>query len=220
MKPLVIFGNAEMAEVAEYYFRTDGGRKVAAFSVDALYLREEQFLKRPVIAFEELATTFPPETYDLFVAVGYGGLNALRAEKMKQAEACGYRLAHYVSSRAFIWQGFEPHPNTLIMEDNTLQPYCRVGRGAFLWSGNHIGHHSVVGDYCFIASHVVVSGGVMIGDRCFIGVNATLRDHIHIGTRCIIGAGAIILADAPDESVFAAKATDRSPVPSTRIRNI
>jgi sugar O-acyltransferase (sialic acid O-acetyltransferase NeuD family) len=220
MKPLVVFGNAEMAEVAEYYFRADGGRHVAAFSVDSGYLKEERFLGRPVVAFEELTKVFPPATHELFVAVGYGKLNAVRAGKMEEAGAKGYGLAHYVSSHAFVWQGFEPCPNSFILEDNTLQPFSRVGRGSFLWSGNHIGHHSVIGDNCFITSHVVISGGVTVGERCFIGVNATLRDHINIGPCCIIGAGALILADAPPESVFAAKATERASVPSSRIRNI
>ena len=38
-----------------------------------------------------------------------------------------------------------------------------------LWSGNHIGHHSVIEDNVFVSSHVVISGGVTIGDGCFLG---------------------------------------------------
>ena len=36
----------------------------------------------------------------------------------------------------------------------------RIGNDVVLWSGNHIGHDSTIGDHCFIASHVVVSGNV------------------------------------------------------------
>ena len=67
---------------------------------------------------------------------------------------------------------------------------------------------------------MVVSGGVEIGEQCFIGVNATLRDHIKIGEKCVIGAGALLLADAEAEGVYIGQATERSKVPSTRLRGI
>jgi sugar O-acyltransferase (sialic acid O-acetyltransferase NeuD family) len=220
MKPLIIFGTAEIAEISEYYFRTDFGREVAAFAINGAYLKEDRFCGLPVVAFEEVQRALPATDYDFFVAVGYGGLNALRRTKIEEAEAKGYCLAHYLSSRAYVWAGFSPQPNSFILEDNTLQPFCKVGRGVTLWSGNHIGHHSVIGDYCFLASHVVVSGGVTVGEHSFIGVNATIRDHIQIGARCVIGAGAILLQDAPDESVFVSTATERSKVPSSRLRRI
>ncbi len=89
-----------------------------------------------------------------------------------------------------------------------------------LWSGNHIGHHSEIAEDCFIASHVVVSGGVTIGPRCFIGVNVTIRDHVKIGADCVIGAGALVLADIPDSSVISPGATEISKVPSHRLRRI
>ena len=74
--------------------------------------------------------------------------------------------------------------------------------------------------YALIASHVVVSGGVEIGEQCFIGVNATLRDHIRIGARCVVGAGALLLEDAEPEGVYVGAATERSRVPSSRLRKI
>jgi acetyltransferase-like isoleucine patch superfamily enzyme len=66
----------------------------------------------------------------------------------------------------------------------------------------------------------VVSGGVEIGEACFIGVNVTLRDHINIGEKCVLGAGALLLADAEPEGVYLSAATERSKVPSSRLRKI
>jgi len=110
--------------------------------------------------------------------------------------------------------------NCFIFEDNTVQPFVTIGNNVTLWSGNHIGHHSVIHDHCFIASHVVVSGGVEIGEQCFIGVNATLRDHIRVGARCVIGAGALLLDHAEPEGVYLGAATERSRVPSSRLRKL
>src|SRR5205085_4920123 len=101
-----------------------------------------------------------PDRFGFFVAVSYAKLKALRAERVAAARAAGYRLVSYLSSRATVFPGFEPGENCFILEDNTIQPFARVGENVTLWSGNHIGHHSVVEDDVFIASHVVVSGGV------------------------------------------------------------
>ncbi len=89
-----------------------------------------------------------------------------------------------------------------------------------LWSGNHIGHHSVIEDDVFLASHVVVSGGVRIGQGSFVGVNVTIRDRVTIGRQCVLGAGALVLEDQPDFSVVAPRGSERSAVPSHRLRKL
>ena len=76
-----------------------------------------------------------------------------------------------------------PGDNCFILEDNTIQPFVTIGNNVTLWSGNHIGHDSVIEDHCFITSHVVVSGHVRVGARSFLGVNATLRNAITIAPR-------------------------------------
>jgi acetyltransferase-like isoleucine patch superfamily enzyme len=77
-----------------------------------------------------------------------------------------------------------------------------------LWSGNHIGHDTTIGNHCFIASHAVISGGVTIGDYCFVGVNATFRDGVTVAPRCVIGADALIMKDTEEGGVYAVRGTD------------
>lgn len=125
-----------------------------------------------------------------------------------------------MSSRATVLNDDRIGENCFVLEDNTIQPFVEIGDNVTLWSGNHIGHHSRIGSHSFLASHVVVSGGVVIGEQCFIGVNATLRDHIRIGDRCVIGAQALLLEDAAPEGVYIGNATERSRVPSSRLRKI
>lgn len=219
-KQLVIFGSGDIAQLAHYYFSTDSAYEVAAFTVDADYVQGKTFSDLPVVAFEEVANKYPPDRYDFFVALSYSKLNLVRKEKYLAAKALGYRLASYVSTRATVLNESRIGENCFIFENNTIQPFVMIGNNITLWSGNHIGHHSTIRDHTFIASHVVVSGGVEIGEQCFIGVNATLRDHIKVGDRCIIGAGALLLADAEPEGVYMGTATERSKVPSTRLRGI
>jgi sugar O-acyltransferase (sialic acid O-acetyltransferase NeuD family) len=219
-QPIVIFGAGEIAELADFYFTHDSAFEVAGFTVDESYLKEREFRGREVVAFERVTESFPPERYGLFVAVSYAKLNAVRAEKVAAGRARGYKLASYLSSRATVFPGFELNENCFILEDNTIQPFARVGNNVTLWSGNHIGHHSIIEDDVFIASHVVVSGGVRIGQGSFVGVNVTLRDHVTIGQKCVLGAGALVLEDQPDFSVVAPRGTERAKVPSTRLRGL
>jgi len=217
---LVVFGSGDIAELADFYFRHDSDWEVVAFTVDAAYARADSAFGRPLVPFEQVQDAFAPDTHALFVAVSYAQLNGVRRRKVEEARAKGYRLASYVSSRATVFPGLLHGDNCFILEDNTIQPFVRIGDNVTLWSGNHIGHHSVIGDHSFIASHVVVSGGVRVGQQCFIGVNATLRDHVTIGDRCVIGAGALIAGSAEAEGVYAAAGTERSRVPSTRLRKL
>jgi sugar O-acyltransferase (sialic acid O-acetyltransferase NeuD family) len=220
MKPLVIFGTGEIAQLAQYYFSKDTDYEIVAFTVDAEYIDANEYCGLPVVPFEEIAKHYPPTNYNLFVALSYSNLNQIRKEKYLSAKSMGYRLASYVSSYATVLNDFKMGENCFILEDNTIQPFVTIGNNITLWSGNHIGHHSTIRDHCFLASHIVVSGGVEIGESCFIGVNATLRDHIKIGEKCVIGAGTLILADAEPEGVYIGDATVRATVRSPQVKKI
>ena len=95
-----------------------------------------------------------------------------------------------------------------------------IGNDVYLWSGNHIGHHTVIHDHVYIASHVVVSGAVEIGAYSFIGVNATLRDNIRIGRENLIGAACLILKDTEERAVFKGQASEATAITSDKLRRI
>lgn len=220
MTKIVIFGAGDIAELAHFYFQHDSAHDVVAFSVDGSYLKADRFCGLPVIAFETLSSAFPATEHQAFVAMSYAKVNQVRADKCTALRAAGYRLASYISSRSSIFSDFSSNENCFILEDNTIQPFVRIGDNVTLWSGNHIGHHSVIEDNVFVSSHVVISGGVTIGDGCFLGVNSTIRDHVKIGRRCVIGASSLIVADLENESVYTAVPAEKSKVPSSRLRRI
>lgn len=220
MRRVVIFGIGQIAEVAHYMFSTDSDYDVVGFTVDADFCDRKEHFGLPVAEFEDITRAHPPDNCALFIAMGYGQVNDLRTQKVAAAKSLGYDLASYVSSRSWTWNGFEPQPNTMIMEHNTIQPYVSIGENSILWSGNHIGHHTTIGANVFIASHAVVSGSVKIGNNCFIGVNATIRDNVTVGAHSVVGAGALVAKDAAERSVFPSTATEPSKVPSNRLRSI
>ncbi|EMS77642.1 acetyltransferase [Desulfotignum phosphitoxidans] len=219
-KSLVIFGMGDIAQLAYYYFSTDSDYIVSAFTLDKDYMTSDTFCNLPVVPFDKVRKHYPPENYDMFIAISYSQLNRIRKEKYFAAKAMGYRLASYISSHATVLNDGKIGDNCFIFEDNTIQPFVSIGNNVTLWSGNHIGHHSTIYDHCFLASHIVVSGGVEIGESCFIGVNATLRDHIKVGEKCILGAGTLLLKDAEKEGLYVGQATERSSKRSTMLKKI
>jgi sugar O-acyltransferase (sialic acid O-acetyltransferase NeuD family) len=208
-KPVVIFGAGAFAQVAAVYLRKDSPREVLAYTVDGRYLNGDTFAGLPLLAFEELLQTHPPDRVDLLVATGFRGVNQVRRELYERCKQLGYGFVTYVSSNAFVMTDEPIGESTFVFEANVVQPFVRIGNDVVVWSGNHIGHHSQIADHCFIASHAVISGHVTIGERSFIGVNATLRDGIALGPGCIVGAGAVVLADQEEGTVL--RATEAAP---------
>lgn len=197
-RKLVIVGDTAFAEIAYEYFTHDSDYEVVAFSVEREYLGREELFGLPVVPFETLEETHAPAAHSVYCANVYTKLNRLRTRLAAEAKRKGFALASYVSSRAFVWRNVELGEHCFIFEDNTVQPFVRVGDNVVLWSGNHIGHHSSIGDHCFVSSHVVVSGFVHIGPSCFLGVNATFANNLTVGGRCVIGAGALVLGNVEE----------------------
>src|SRR5437016_10186040 len=201
-RKLVLFGAGDIARLAHVYFTTDSKYDVVAFTVDRAYCEGDSFRDLPLVPFDEIEKRHSPKNHDMFIALSYAQMNKLRAEKYAEAKAMGYKLTSYVSSKCTYLSEHQPGDNCFILEDNTVQPFVRIGNDVTLWSGNRIGHDAVIEDHCFLASHIVVSGYVRIRNNCFIGVNATLRNSIIIAPETLIGAGAVIMKDTVEQGVY------------------
>lgn len=217
-KKMVIVGDSAFAQIAYEYFTYDSEFEIVAFSVEKSYLKNESMFNLPIVAFEDIERLYPKEEYYIFVAAVYTKLNRLRTRLMLECKQKGYRLASYVSSKAFMWRNVKLGEHCFIFENNVIQPFVEIGDNAVLWSGNHIGHHSKLGDNLFIASHIVVSGFCNVGKNCFIGVNATIINNINIGDDCIIGAGTLVLKDVEDGKIVKGKASETEAL-SERTKN-
>lgn len=202
MAELVIFGAGDIARLARFYFDTDSEHRVVGFAVDAEYRQDDRFQGLPLLDFESLPDRFPPESCSMFVALSYARMNRARADACRRVKEVGYGLVSYVSSRCTYLAPERPGENAFILEDNTIQPFVRIGADVTLWSGNHIGHDSVIEDHCFITSHVVVSGNCHIGEACFVGVNATLHNSVRLAPRTLVAAGAVIARDTEEGGVY------------------
>lgn len=192
MQKLVLIGAGEFAEIAYEYFTHDSEYEVVAFAINGEFIETHDKCGLPIIAFEDVESQFPPSEVDAFVAIPASDLNQLRKRLYFETKAKGYNLANYVSSQAFVWHNVKMGDNCFIFEDNTVQPFVELGSNIVMWSGNHLGHRTVVEDHAFITSHAVISGYCRIGESSFIGVNATFNDGTEVAKNCIVGSGALV----------------------------
>ena len=202
MNRIVIFGMGDIAQIANYYFEIDSPYTVAAFTVDRPYLTGDEYEGKPLIAFDEISKKFPASEYKMFIALSYAQMNKLRERKYFEAKEKGYNLVSYISSKCSYLSQYKQGDNCFIFEDNTIQPFVKIGNNVTLWSGNHIGHHSEIHSHNFISSHVVISGHCTIESNCFLGVNATLAHNIIIAKESLIGAGAVISKNTEEKGIY------------------
>src|SRR5579872_2934256 len=100
MRRLIIFGTGDLARIAQFYFSHDSGYQVAAFTVHDRFIQSAEFEGFPLVPFESVEESYPPDTFEMFVAVGFKQLNKARAEIYSAAKEKRYRLATYLSSKA------------------------------------------------------------------------------------------------------------------------
>jgi sugar O-acyltransferase (sialic acid O-acetyltransferase NeuD family) len=203
---VVIFGAGDVAQIAGYYFQRDGVFNVAAYTVDQEYMNGmTTFENKPLIPFADVEHVFPPDRGNaMFIALSYSQMNRLRERKCEEAKRKGFSLLSYVSPHCTYLSQFEPGENCFIFEDNTIQPFVKIGDNVTLWSGNHIGHHSTIESHNFISSHVVISGHCHIETHCFLGVNSTLAHYVRLATGTLVGAGAVITKNTEPNRVYVA----------------
>ncbi|MAJ05356.1 MAG: acetyltransferase [Flavobacteriales bacterium TMED84] len=202
MDKIVIFGMGEIAQIANYYFQIDSPYEVVAFTLDKEYIKSENYEENPMVDFNVIEEIYPPSEYKMFIALSYSKMNKIREEKYYQAKSLGYHLVSYISSKCSYMTRYKHGDNCFIFEDNTIQPYVKIGNNVTLWSGNHIGHHSIIKDHNFISSHVVISGSCVIENNCFLGVNSTVGHKITLAKETLLGAGSVITKNTEEKAIY------------------
>lgn len=218
MAKVVIFGVLDTAELAHYYLTNDSPHEVAGFAVDGQYMPQKPTFKDlPVVPFETVEKTFPVDQYSFFAPMFCKQMNIPRAKKYEEIKTKGYNFINYVSSHATILTD-KIGENCFILEDNTVQPYTKIGNNVVLWSGNHIGHHSEIGDHVFCTSHVVVSGHCKVEPYCFLGVNSTIRNNTRVAEGTLVAMASAITGDTNPWKVYDGNPAKERNIDSRKMR--
>lgn len=207
MTNLLIWGTGTIAEVANYYFTNYTSYQIVAHVEEIVPASKYGFnFPNKIISIEEALATYSPRDTEFFVAIGYRKTNKVRERRFSEVKSFGYKCASFISEKAAIFTD-KIGENCFILENNVIQPFSCIHDNVIIWSGNHIGHHSVVEKNTFMSSHVVLSGKCRVGQNSFLGVNSTVHDGVTIGEFSVLGAGSLVTASCEPYSIFRPEAT-------------
>jgi UDP-N-acetylbacillosamine N-acetyltransferase len=189
---IVIYGIGDFAKQMHYYFNNDSPFDVVAFAADKQYISESELDGKPIVAFEDVQKTYPPHSYQMFVAVGYASMRQKRI-MYEKAKHLGYTFVNYISTSANIDKQCEIGNNNAILQNAQIEPFVKIGNNNIIWSSVNICHDAIIHNHCFLACQSLIGGFTTIGDNCFVGFNATIIQRIHLETETAVGAKSLVL---------------------------
>jgi len=201
-KKVIIFGTGNISEVAYYFLNESNLYNVIAFTKEKSYIKSNEIkFNLPVVEFETLENNYNINDYYLFAPCGATHLNNFREKIYNKGKEKGFSFITYISPYAHIFTDLIGE-NCFILESNVIQPYVSIGNNCIIWSGNHIGHHSIVEDNVFITSHVVISGNCKIKKNSYLGVNSSIKDCIIIEDYSVIGMSTSIIKNTESYNIY------------------
>ena len=200
MKKLFIFGTGAISEIVYFHFSKEKKYKVSAFVDYKKFIKKKEKFGVKVLEFEKIEKLLPKEEYFAFVALGYKQLNLYRKKIFELLKKKKYKFASYVSSQSNIASNVKIGENCLILENQVIHPFSKIGNNVTLWSGNIIGHHCTIENHCFITSNVIISGNSKIGSCSFIGIKSAIKDGTKVGKNCVLMMNSSIAKNMPNDS--------------------
>lgn len=200
---ILIYGAGKFAEWMEYEFTHESEHKVCGFCVEAKYLFTNQVNNLPVYDFQDVQDNFPPEQYQLFIAVG---INKERQRIFDLAKSKGYTMVSHISQKAITYKDLTYGENTFVSGGSRISALISLGFNSILIAPT-LAHHVIIGNHCMLSS-CTLGGNVQVENFTFIGMNAAIQQNVRIGENNIIGMGCNIEKNTKENQIYhAGKAT-------------
>jgi sugar O-acyltransferase (sialic acid O-acetyltransferase NeuD family) len=205
-KPLIIFGIGKISQAVSYYFNRDSDYKIIAYAVDDVFANQSEYMGVPLVKLSDIKEQFNPQVHNVFVAVGYQGVNSLRANKYKYFKELGYSFASYKSP--YVFGEYSIGENTIVMDSAVIQPLASFGNNVFVWGGAMVGHHATIQDGCWLSGGCLIGGSVNLGRSSFVGMGAIVGQEVKTGVECMLGAGSLTIRSIGDKAVVVKEQTE------------
>jgi len=189
---LAIFGVGQISDMVSYYFAKIN-RDIECFIVDDKSISSDIFLNRPIFQIDDFLSGYNPEKVDAFVAISYHEQNTWREKYFGILGKAGFQFTSYISEHAYVENDVIWGENCLILEGSVIQKTCKIKNNSFIWTGVHIGHHSVIEENSFIGSSAVLMGCNIVGRNAHISANVTIKDHLEVSENSYLEPGKVVL---------------------------
>ncbi|MBR2210312.1 MAG: acetyltransferase [Bacteroidales bacterium] len=199
-KQFVIYGDSPFAERLYSYIRQEDMIKVLGFTNDDGFMTRTEIQGRKVYSFSSFVR-YMKDDCELILAYGYSRMNDLREKIYNECVKAGCRIGTYISSHVISY-------SDQIGEGSIILPGVLIGPGTVIGKCNCIeaacvfSHDSIVGDFNYFSSGVVMGGYSRIGNHCFLGLNSTIRNGISLADYTLIGAASNLLISTDEYGVY------------------
>jgi len=193
VKPLLILGTRQLAEVIVDFADDIKGVKVTGFVENMEIMRCQETLEGLPIHWIDEIHKFK----DTHWAV-CGISTTFRSKFTDQVAAHGIRFATLVHPSAIISPKSSLREGCIVSMGVIIASHTKLGRHVFLNRGVLIGHHTEIGDFVSVQPGANIAGVCRIGEAAYIGMGAVILDHITIGAHSVVGAGAVVTKNIPD----------------------
>ena len=220
MAKVIIFGTGKGADIAYRYLTADSDHEICGFTVQKQFIAAQEFRGQPVVDFESVQKRFPPSHFKMFIPLGFQNMNRLRASIYAAAKEKGYVLISYVHSSVKTIEELRIGENCFILENQSINLDVTIGNDVTMWSGNHIGDRSVIGDHVWLTSKVCIGGDVRVEPFCFLGMSATISNKLTVAEGTFVGANALISKGTEKNGVYVVAGTPCAALPSDKFLKI
>lgn len=191
-KKTIIYGNGEYARHIHQNILDQGGLDIVAFTADRQFIRERSLRGLPVVDFEDVERSYPPDEFSMLVVIAFWKMRN-REVMFTKAKAKGYSLENFIGSGAIVSGEVVMGKNNIINEGVVLGPFGQLGDNNMIRANTYVGHNAKIHSHCYIAPGCTIGGGCEIKSLSFIGIGATVIDGITVEKETLIGAGSLVL---------------------------
>lgn len=216
MEKVVIYGTGRHAELTALEMKKNHLHEVVAFTVKKEYLNKSELNGYPVVSYEELTRTYPPDKYKIFIAIGPQYVNRAREDLFQDAKKKGYSFVNCIWPIPNFPEDLIIGENVYIGVDTAISNFVEIGDNTTI-IGSKIGHHCKIGDNCFI-SVVVLAGNVNLEENVFIGLGSTIGPNIKLSKHTVVGMGCVISKSTGPASVYLNQSTQKQKFDSSKLK--
>ena len=189
---LVIIGTGETSSIAMEIATSQGIHEICGFSQETDSTLPQTHHGLPLVPLDEIRNHFPPEQYQVFVAISFVWLNQPRCRIYQQLAAQHYVFANIISPLAHVAPSAQLGTNLLIYDFASVGTAAVVGNNTTLCSHSIVSHSSHIGAHNYFAAGATTGGFCHTGERCFIGLRATLSDNADLQDDSIVSAASFL----------------------------
>jgi len=210
LKELLIFGAGGHSKVCIETAQSMGYKIKAVFDDDE-NKRGNKVVGISVIGgTRELLDNYPPNEYELFIAIGN---NRTRMEKYEFFKNEGYEFATLIHPFSFVSKTVKIGENVLIMPGVVVNSSTIISDNVILNTSCSVDHDCRIMPHVHIAPGVNLAGSVFVGTGSFLGIGCKVIQEVKIANWNIVGAGAVVIEDTEDFGVYVG-------VPAKMIKNL